>query len=52
MLASHAFRPKTSAYNKKATIDSAFIYPLYRGKVIIIYRVFYIAAFCTFVAFS
>ena len=25
------FSPKTSIYSKKAAIDSAFIYPVYRG---------------------
>ena len=43
MLASHAFKPRTSVYNKKAAIDSAFISPLYRGRVGINYRIFYVA---------
>ena len=33
MLVSYAFRPKTSVYNKKAAVDSAFVSPLYRGRV-------------------
>ena len=52
MLISHTFKPKTSTYNKKATIDFTFIYPLYKRKVNIIYGVFYIATFYTFIAFS
>ena len=48
---SHAFRPRTSVYNKKAAVDSAFVSPLYRGRVGIDYRVFYVAASCAFAAF-
>ena len=51
MLTSYAFSPKTSIYNKKAAIDSAFIYPLYRGRVSISYRVLYVIPFYTFIAF-
>ena len=50
MLVNHAFRPKTSIHNKKAAVDSAFISPLYRGRVGVNYRVFYIAAFYAFTA--
>ena len=50
MLVSHAFKPRTSVYNKKAAIDSAFVSPLYKGRVSINYGVFYIAASCTFTA--
>ena len=50
MLVSHIFRPKTSVHNKKAAVDSAFISPLYRGKVGVAYRVFYMAASCVFTA--
>ena len=44
MLTSYTFRPRTSIYSRKAAIDSTFISPLYREKVSIDYRVFYIAA--------
>ena len=50
MLISHAFRPKTSIRSRKAAVDSAFISPLYRGRVGVDYRVFYIAASCVFAA--
>ena len=40
MLASHAFRPMIFVYNKKAVVDFAFISPLYRGSVGVIYGVF------------
>jgi hypothetical protein len=43
MLISYIFRPRTSIYSRKAAIDSTFISPLYRGRVSINYRVFYIA---------
>ena len=42
MLASHAFRPRTSVRSRKAAVDSAFISPLYRGRIGINYGVFYI----------
>ena len=51
MLVSHIFRPKTSVCNRKAAVDSAFISPLYRGRVGVDYRVFYIAVSCIFAAF-
>ena len=51
MLASHAFRPKTSVRSRKAAVDSAFVSPLYRGRVGVNYRVFYMAASCAFTAF-
>ena len=51
MLVSHAFRPKTSVYSKKAAVDSTFISPLYRGRVSINYRVFHVAVSCAFAAF-
>ena len=50
MLVSHAFRPKTSICNRKAAVDSAFISPLYRGRVSVDYRVFYMAVSCAFTA--
>ena len=52
MLTSYAFRFKTSICNKKAIIDFTFVYPLYKEKINIIYRIFYMAAFWAFVAFS
>ena len=51
MLASYTFRPRTSVYSRKVAVDSAFIYPLYRGRVAFTYRVLYIVAFYTFAAF-
>ena len=51
MLASHTFRPKTSVYSKSAAVDSAFIYPLYRGRVAFNYGVLYIVALYTLAAF-
>ena len=48
MLVSHAFRPKTSVYNRKAAVDSAFVSLLYRGRVGVDYGVFHMAAFCAF----
>jgi hypothetical protein len=50
MLISHAFRPRTSICSRKAAIDSAFISPLYRGRVGINYGVFHVAASCIFAA--
>ena len=44
MLASHTFRPRTSIRSRKAAIDSTFVSPLYRERVGINYRVFYVAA--------
>ena len=52
MLASHAFRPKTSIRSRNTAIDSAFIYPLYRGRVAFNHRVLYIVAFFAFTALS
>ena len=50
MLISYTFRPRTSVRSRKATIDSAFISPLYRGRVGVNYRVFHIAASYIFAA--
>ena len=50
MLTSYAFSPRTSVRSRKAAIDSAFVSPLYRGRVSINYRVFYVAASCVFAA--
>ena len=40
MLVSHAFRPITFVYNKNTAVDFAFVSPLYRGIVGVIYGVF------------
>jgi len=40
MLANHAFRPITFVYNKNAAVDFAFVSPLYKGIVGVIYEVF------------
>ena len=50
MLVNHAFRPKTSIYSKKAAVDSAFVSPLYRGRVSVNYGVFYVATSYAFAA--
>ena len=50
MLASHAFRPRTSVCSRKAAVDSAFVSPLYRGRVGVDYGVFHMAASCAFAA--
>ena len=52
MLASYVFRPRTSIRSRNAAVDSTFVYSLYRGRVAFNYRVLYIVAFCTFIAFS
>ena len=52
MFTSYIFSFKTSIYSKKIAINLAFIYPLYRERINIIYRVFYIATLCTFTARS
>ena len=51
MLVSHAFRPRTSVRSRKVAVDSAFVSPLYRGRVGVDHGVFYMAASCAFVAF-
>ena len=50
MLVSYAFRPRTSVCSKKAAVDSAFVSPLYRGRVGINHGVFYMAVSCAFAA--
>ena len=52
MLASHAFRPKTSVRSKNAAVDSAFVCSLYRGKVAFNHGVLYIVTFFAFAALS
>ena len=51
MLISHAFRPRTSIRSKKAAVNSAFVSPLYRGRVGVDYGVFHIAVSCVFAAY-
>ena len=51
MLVSYVFKPKTSVYSKKAVVNSAFVSPLYRGRVGVDYRVFYVAMSCVIAAF-
>ena len=51
MLASYIFSPKISIHSRKAAIDSAFDCPLYRGRVAVVYGVFYVVTLCTFAAF-
>jgi hypothetical protein len=51
MLTRYTFSSKTSIYNRKAAINSAFICPLYREKVNIIYRVFYVVPLYAVTAF-
>ena len=50
MLASHAFRPRTSVRSRKAAVDSAFVSPLYRGRVGVDYGVFHMAVSYAFTA--
>jgi hypothetical protein len=52
MLASHAFRPRTSVRSRKAAVDSTFVCPSYRGRVAFAHRVLHVVAFCAFAAFS
>ena len=51
MLASHAFSPRISVRSRKAAVDSTFDYPLYRGKVAVVHRVFYVVALYAFTTF-
>ena len=51
ILTNYIFSPRTSIYSKKAAIDSAFDYPLYRGRVAVVYGVFHMVALCAFTAF-
>ena len=52
MLASHAFRPRTSVYSRNAAVNSAFICPLYRGRVAFNHGVLHVVAFFAFAALS
>jgi hypothetical protein len=51
ILTSYVFSPRTSIYRRKAAIDSAFVCPLYRGRVGFNYRVPYIVTLYAFTAF-
>ena len=51
MLVNYTFRPRTSVHNKKVAVNSAFISPLYKGRVGVNYGVFYMAVSCAFAAF-
>ena len=51
MLINHAFRPKTSVYSKNAAVDSAFVCPLYRGRVAFNHRVLHVVTLCALTAF-
>ena len=51
MLASYAFSLRIFVYSKKVAVDSTFDCPLYRGRVAVVYGVFYVVAFCAFAAF-
>ena len=52
MLTSYTFRPKTSVHSRNAAVDSAFVCPLYRGKVAFDYGVLHIVTFFAFAALS
>ena len=45
------FSPRISIYSKKAAVDFAFNCLLYRGRVAVVYRVFYMVTLCAFTAF-
>ena len=51
ILASYIFSPKISVYSKKVAVDFTFNYPLYRGRVTVVYGVFYMVTLCAFTAF-
>jgi len=51
MLVSHAFRPITFVHNKNTAVDSAFVSPLYRGIIGVVYGVFQVAVFYVFAVF-
>ena len=51
MLISYTFSPRISVRSRKAAVDSAFDCPLYRGRVAVVYGVFYVVALCAFAAF-
>ena len=51
ILISYIFSPRISVYSRKAAVDSAFNYPLYRGRVAVVHGVFHMVALCAFAAF-
>ena len=51
ILINHIFSLKTSIQSKKAAVDSAFNCPLYKGRVAVVYGVFYVVALYAFTAF-
>ena len=51
MLASYIFSPRISVQSRNAAVDSAFVCPLYRGRVAFDYGVLYIVALCALAAF-
>jgi hypothetical protein len=51
MLTSYAFNSRTSVRSRKAAIDSAFVCPLYRGRVGFNYRVPHVVTLYAFAAF-
>ena len=51
ILVSYAFSPRISVQSKNTAIDSAFVCPLYRGRVAFNYGVLYIVALCALAAF-
>jgi len=51
MLTSNVFSPRASVHSRKAAVDSIFVYPSYRGRVSIIYRVFHVVVLYTFTVF-
>ena len=51
ILTSYTFSPRTSIYSRKAAVDSAFIYLLYRGRVGVKYRILYVVPLYAITAF-
>ena len=47
----YIFSFKISIHSKKVAVNSTFNYPLYRGRVAIVYRVFHVVTLCVFTAF-
>ena len=52
MLASYIFSPKISVCSRNAAVDSAFVCPLYKGRVAFVYGVLHVVALCALAAFS
>ena len=51
MLTSYIFSPRISVCSKKTAVDSAFDCLLYRGRVVVVYGVFFVVTLCAFAAF-